>query len=153
LSAAPQPLAEMAAAVGTEIGVSAWLAVGQDRIDLFAEATGDRSPVHLDPEEARAAGFDDTFAQGFLTLSLLMRLHEDVVPAPEGMRSGFNYGLDRVRFPAPVMRGARVRGRFTLLALEQVRPGAWRRTLDVTIEIEGAVKPALSAEWIGYYLT
>jgi acyl dehydratase len=149
---AGQRLAEMAAQVGREIGRSGWIAIEQDRIVRFADATDDRSTVHLDRAVARAAGFDDTFAQGFLTLSMLMRLQEGVVPEPEGMKNGFNYGLDRVRFLSPVPSGARIRARFVLLALEEVRPGHWRRTLDVTIEVEGQDKPALSAQWIGYYI-
>jgi acyl dehydratase len=149
---AGQSLAEMAALVGREIGRSDWIVIEQDRIVRFADATDDRSAVHLDRAVARAAGFDDTFAQGFLTLSMLMRLQEGVVPEPEAMKNGFNYGLDRVRFLSPVPSGARIRARFLLLALEEVRPGHWRRTLDVTIEVEGQDKPALSAQWIGYYI-
>lgn len=147
-----QSIADMAGLVGQEIGRSDWIAIDQDRITRFADATDDHSAVHLDKEAARAFGFDDTFAQGFLTLSMLMRLQEGVVPEPTGMASGFNYGLDRVRFLSPVANGARVRGCFALLELEEVRPGHWRRTLGVTIEIEGQSKPALSAEWIGYYI-
>jgi acyl dehydratase len=148
---ATDTLEAMAARVGEEIGVSDWIAIEQDRIGLFAEATSDHSAVHLDSAVAAAAGFEDTFAQGFLTLAMLMRLQEGVVPLPEGMKGGFNYGLERVRFLSPVMRGARIRGRFRLLGLEEAKPGAWRRTLGVTVEIEGQDKPALSAEWIGYY--
>ena len=147
-----QPLAEMAAQIGQEIGRSDWTAIDQDRIARFAEATDDWSDVHLDTAAAKAFGFDDTFAQGFLTLSMLMRLQAGVVPEPEGMKSGFNYGLERVRFLSPVMRAARIRGRFVLAALEEVRPGHWRRTLDVIVEVEGQDRPALSAQWIGYYL-
>lgn len=149
---AGQALAEMAALVGQDIGLSDWVSIDQPRIVRFAEATDDYSAVHLDPAVARAAGFDDTFAQGFLTLSMLMRLQEGVVPEPKGMKAGFNYGLERVRFLSPVASGARIRGRFALRALEEVRPGHWRRTLDVTVEVEGQDKPALSAQWIGYYV-
>lgn len=144
-------LSDMRAMIGREIGVSDWLAIDQERIGRFAEATDDFSEVHLNADVAREAGFDDTFAQGFLTLSMLMRLQEGVVPELAGMKSGLNYGFDRVRFLSPVMRGARIRARFVLAGLEEVKPGAWRRTLGVTIEVEGQEKPALSAEWIGYY--
>ncbi len=147
-----QSLADMAGLIGQEIGRSDWVQVDQDRITRFADATDDHSAVHLDKEVARAFGFDNTFAQGFLTLSMLMRLQEGVVPEPEGMTRGFNYGLDRVRFLSPVANGARIRGCFSLLRLEEARPGHWRRTLGVTIEIEDQPKPALSAEWIGYYI-
>lgn len=143
---------EMAAQMGQEIGRSDWMAIAQDRIVRFAEATEDFSAVHLDKAVAKAAGFDDTFAQGFLTLSMLMRLQDGVVPEPAGMKSGFNYGLEKVRWLSPVMAGARIRARFALAGLEEVRPGHWRRTLDVTIEVEGQDKPALSAQWIGYYI-
>lgn len=146
------PIARMAALVGQGFGISDWIAIERERITAFGAATDDDSAVHLDVAAAAAAGFDDVFAQGFLTLSMLMWLQKGVVPDPKGMTSGFNYGFDRVRFLSPVMRGARIRGRFVLRSLEEVRPGAWRRTLDVTIEIEGQDKPALTAEWIGYYL-
>lgn len=149
---ASQSLADMTRLVGQEIGRSEWIAIEQDRISRFADATDDFSAVHLDKEAARAFGFEDTFAQGFLTLSMLMRLQDGVVAEPEGMTSGFNYGLDRVRFLSSVANGARIRGCFSLLQLEEVRPGHWRRTLGVTIEIEGQPKPALTAEWIGYYI-
>jgi acyl dehydratase len=147
-----QSLAEMAGQVGQEIGRSEWIAIEQDRIARFADATDDLSAVHLDKAAAQAFGFEDIFAQGFLTLSMLMRLQAGVVPEPAGMKSGFNYGLERVRFLSPVMAGARIRGRFVLAELEEVRPGHWRRTLDVTVEVEGQDKPALSAQWIGYYI-
>lgn len=149
--AAPMEPAAMAALVGREIGVSDWVSMDQDRIDGFSAVTEDRSAVHLDRAAAAAAGFDDTFAQGFLTLSMLMRLQDGVVPELAGMKSGLNYGFDRVRFLSPVMRDARIRARFVLAGLEEVKPGAWRRTLGVTIEVEGQERPALSAEWIGYY--
>lgn len=147
-----QALSEMATQIGQEIGLSDWIAIDQDRIARFADATDDLSAVHLDKAVAKDFGFDDTFAQGFLTLSMLMRLQAGVVPEPAGMKSGFNYGFDRLRFLSPVMAGARIRGRFVLAGLDEVRPGHWRRTLDVTIEVEGQDKPALSAQWIGYYI-
>ncbi len=144
----PMALEEMRSLVGTEIGVSDWIAIEQDRIARFSTATDDFAAVHLDRAAARAIGFDDVFAQGFLTLSMLMRLQEGVLPEPIGMKSGFNYGFDRVRFLSPVMRGARIRGRFVLLRVEQVRPGGWQRAVGVTVEIEGKGKPALTADWI-----
>jgi acyl dehydratase len=147
----PMPFEAMRALIGTEIGVSDWIAIEQDRIARFGEATDDFAAVHLDREAARAMGLDDTFAQGFLTLSMLMRLQEGVLPVPAGMKSGFNYGFDRIRFLSPVMRGARIRGRFVLRRVEEVRLGGWQRTLEVTVEIEGESKPALTAEWIAYF--
>jgi acyl dehydratase len=147
----PMPLAAMRSLVGREIGVSDWIAIEQDRNDGFSVATDDFAAVHRDPAAARAMGLDDTFAQGFLTLSMLMRLQEGVLPEPAGMTSGFNYGFDRIRFLAPVLRGARIRARFVLTRVEEVRPGGWQRTVSVTVEIEGEAKPALVAEWIGYF--
>jgi len=147
----PMSLEAMRALVGTEIGVSEWIAIEQDRIVRFSEATDDFAAVHLDRGAAQATGFDDTFAQGFLTLSMLMRLQRDVLPEPAGMKSGFNYGFDRIRFLSPVMRGARIRGRFVLQRVEQLRSGGWQRAVTVTVEIEGEGKPALVAEWIAYF--
>lgn len=145
-------IADMAALVGTELGVSDWIAIDQGRIALFAEATDDFSAVHLDREQARRWGFEETFAQGFLTLSMLMKLQEDVLPLPMGLKRGYNYGLERVRFLAPVMTGARIRGRFRLNALDEIRPGEWRRNVGVTIEIEGQEKPAMTAEWLALFV-
>jgi acyl dehydratase len=147
----PMTLEQMRSLVDTEIGVSDWIAIEQDRIARFSAATDDFAAVHLDRAAARAIGFDDVFAQGFLTLAMLMRLQEGVLPEPIGMKSGFNYGFDRVRFLSPVMRGARIRGRFVLRRVEEVRPGGWQRAVDVTVEIEGQDKPALMAEWIAYF--
>jgi len=147
----PMPLEAMRALIGTEIGVSDWIAIEQDRIARFGKATDDFAAVHLDREAARAMGLDDTFAQGFLTLSMLMRLQEGVLPVPAGMKSGFNYGFDRIRFLSPVMRGVRIRGRFVLRRVEEVRLGGWHRAVEVTVEIEGESKPALTAEWIAYF--
>jgi acyl dehydratase len=148
---APMSLQAMRSLVGTEIGVSDWIAIEQDRITRFSEATDDFAAVHLDRAAAQAMGLDDTFAQGFLTLSMLMRLQHDVLPEPAGMKSGFNYGFDRIRFLSPVMRGARIRGRFLLKRVEEVRPGGWQRVVAATVEIEGEAKPALTAEWIAYF--
>ncbi|MEA3003099.1 MAG: hypothetical protein QOH81_1887 [Sphingomonadales bacterium] len=140
---------EIKGKVGTEIGVSDWILVDQKRIDAFAEATEDRQFIHVDAEAAARTPFGGTIAHGFLTLSLLSRMAADVMLRPEGVKMGVNYGLDRVRFLAPVRSGKRVRGRFTLNSLEEKRPGQWQFLHAVAVEIEGENKPALLAEWIG----
>ena len=111
-------LDDIRASVGKEIGVSGWIAVDQARIDSFAEATEDRQFIHVDPAAAAQTPFGGTIAHGFLSLSLLSRMAADVVLVPAETRMVVNYGLDRVRFIAPVRSGSRVRGRFTLSAFE-----------------------------------
>ncbi|HEX8241252.1 MAG TPA: MaoC family dehydratase [Allosphingosinicella sp.] len=135
--------------VGTEVGVSDWLLVDQARIDAFAEVTEDPQFIHIDPEAAAKTPFGGTVAHGFLTLSLLSRMAADAMPRPEGVKMGVNYGFERVRFMAPVRSGKRVRGRFTLVRLEEKKPGQWQFVHNVTVEIEGEEKPALVADWIG----
>lgn len=137
-------LAELQALVGQDIGHSDWLPVDQERIDLFARATGDHQWIHTDPARAAAGPFGATVAHGFLTLSLLPVLFETAF-AIDDVRMGVNYGLNRVRFPAPVRAGSRVRGRFTLLAWETLEGGA-QLTVESVIELEGSAKPACVAE-------
>ena len=146
-------LDEIRARVGQEIGLSSWLAVDQDRIDLFAEATEDRQFIHTDPAAAAQTPFGGTIAHGFLSLSLLSRMGAEVLLAPEGVRMALNYGLDRVRFLAPVRSGKRVRGRFTLDSVEERAPGQWLFRYQVTVEIEDEEKPALTAAWLGLIFT
>jgi acyl dehydratase len=145
----PITLEEMTAAVGTEIGVSPWREVTQRMIDLFADATDDHQFIHVDP--ARAAvetPFGGTIAHGFLSLSLLSAMTFETVPPVEGGRIGINYGFEQIRFIAPVKTGARIRARFRL-AEAKIRPsGIVHITHDVTIEIEGNVRPALTAKWL-----
>ena len=135
--------------VGEEVGVSAWLTVDQPAIDAFADVTQDRQFIHVDPEAAAKTPFGGTIAHGFLTLSLLSRMAADAMLVPEGLRMAVNYGFERVRFIAPVRSGKRVRGRFLLTAAEEKRPGQWQFVHQVTVEIEGEDKPALTADWIG----
>ena len=146
-------LDEIRARVGQEIGLSSWLAVDQDRIDLFAEATEDRQFIHTDPAAAAQTPFGGTIAHGFLSLSLLSRMGAEVLLAPEGVRMALNYGLDRVRFLAPVRSGKRVRGRFTLDSVEERAPGQCLFRYQVTVEIEDEEKPALTAAWLGLIFT
>jgi acyl dehydratase len=140
---------EIRARVGQEVGVSSWLTVDQARIDAFADATEDHQFIHVDREAAAAAGFGGTIAHGFLSLSLLSRMAAEAMFIPDGLKMAVNYGLDRVRFLAPVREGKRVRGRFTLDSIEEKAPGQWLMRHNVTVEIEGEEKPALTAVWLG----
>jgi len=142
-------LDEIRARIGEEVGVSSWLTVDQARIDAFAEATEDRQFVHTDPAAAAQTPFGGTIAHGFLSLSLLSRMGAEAMLLPEGMKMAVNYGLDRVRFLAPVRAGSRVRGRFRLDSVEEKAPGQTLMRHTVTVEIEGEDKPALTAEWLG----
>ena len=142
-------LHDIQARIGQEIGVSSWLTVDQPRIDAFADATEDHQFIHVDPQAAAAVGFGGTIAHGFLSLSLMSRMAADVMMIPDGTRMAVNYGLDRVRFLAPVRSGKRVRGRFTLDSLDEKAPGQLLFRHIVTVEIEDEDKPALTAVWLG----
>jgi len=137
-------LSDLAAEVGREIGLSQWIVVDQRRIDLFAQATGDHQWIHVDPVRAAAGPFGTTIAHGFLTLSLLAEMF-DTGFFVEDVRMGVNYGLNRVRFTAPVPAGSRVRGRFRLLKYEPLEGGA-QLTVEATVELEGSSRPACIAE-------
>ena len=137
------------AKIGEEVGVSGWLTVDQARIDAFADATEDRQFIHVDAAAAAQTPFGGTIAHGFLTLSLLSRMAAEAMLVPEGIKMAVNYGLDRVRFLAPVRSGKRVRGRFTLESVEEKAPGQWLLRHTVTVEIEDEDKPALTAVWLG----
>lgn len=145
----PVGIDEAKEAVGQEIGVSPWRVVSQDMIDKFADATDDHQFIHVDPARAAAeTPFGGTIAHGFLTLSLLSTLAYETVRPIRGAGMGVNYGFDKVRFVAPVKSGARVRARF-LLAELIARPSGWIHVnYDVTIEVEGSIKPALTARWL-----
>ena len=142
-------LDEILGKVGQEVGVSGWLVVDQTRINAFADATEDHQFIHVDPNAAAAAGFGGTIAHGFLSLSLLSRMAAEAMLIPEGVKMAVNYGLDRVRFLAPVKSGKRVRGRFVLDSADQKAPGQILLRHTVTVEIEGEDKPALTAVWLG----
>jgi len=138
---------ELRPRVGTEIAVSDWLEVTQEHIDEFAEATGDRQWIHVDPERAaRESPYGRTVAHGFLTLSMLSRFLSESITVT-GMRMGINYGFDRVRFTGPVPSGTRIRAHFTLAKLEDIANGV-QMTWGVTVEREGAERPVLVADWI-----
>lgn len=130
--------------VGEQLGTSDWMAVGQDRIDAFAHATGDHQWIHTDPAMAARGPFGGTVAHGFLTLSLISVMFDTAFTITHS-RMGLNYGLNRVRFPAPLPAGTRVRGHFKLTAYEPVEGGA-QMTIEVTVEAEGQPKPVCVAE-------
>ena len=142
-------LNEIRSRVGQEIGVSGWLTIDQKRIDEFAESTEDRQFIHIDPQAAAQTPFGTTIAHGFLSLSMLSRMAAEVMMVPDTTRMAVNYGLDRVRFIAPVKSGKRIRGRFRLDSIEEKAPGQLLFRHTVTVEIEGEEKPALTAEWLG----
>jgi acyl dehydratase len=144
-------LAELAALEGRELGTSGWVAIDQPRIALFAQATGDRQWIHVDPARAAAGPFGATVAHGFLTLSLLSELAAAAFEIVD-VRMGLNYGLDRVRFPSPVPVGSRLRAVCRLAKFEAIDGGA-QLTITVTVEREGGAKPACVAEWITRHFT
>jgi acyl dehydratase len=145
-------IAELAARVGEELGVSGWTRIDQARIDAFAEVTEDRQFIHIDPVRAAQTPFGGTVAHGFLTLSLLSKMAYEVLPEVEGLFASVNYGFDKVRFLAPVRAGRSVRARFTLAEATQKEPGRWLIRYEATVEIEGEAKPALVADWLGMNL-
>ena len=140
---------EIKARIGTEIGVSDWILIDQKAIDTFADVTGDHQFIHVDPAAAAQTPFGGTVAHGFLTLSLLSQMAAGVMLIPPTIKMAVNYGFEKVRFIAPVRSGKRVRGHFTLVSVEEKRPGQWQFLHHVTVEIEGEEKPALTADWIG----
>ena len=140
---------ELAALVGQQVATSGWLTIDQDRIDAFADATGDHQWIHVDRERARQTPAGTTIAHGFLTLSLISALMRDGVEIG-GLRMAINYGLNRVRFVSPVPSGSRVRAMVSLKAANDVAGGV-QATWDVTVEREGHEKPALVAEWLVRY--
>jgi acyl dehydratase len=133
--------------VGDEFGPSEWLEIDQQRIDRFAEATDDPQWIHVDPVRAAEGPFGTTIAHGFLTLSLLVRFWYEVGPKDDEYRMGINYGTNKVRFPSPVPVGSRVRGRFTIAALEEIEGGI-QLTLNGIAEREGQEKPVCAAELV-----
>jgi acyl dehydratase len=141
------------AKIGTEISLSDWLTVDQERIDRFADVTGDHQWIHVDRERAAAGPFGTTIAHGFLTLSLLPLLSGQTWLKLPGVVGGLNYGLDRVRFLTPVKCGARIRNRVKMLSMEDKGPGRTLITNESTMEIEGEPKPALVATTLVMVLT
>jgi acyl dehydratase len=140
------PTSELKNYIGKDLGHSDWVTIEQDRIDQFAECTGDHQFIHVDPEKAKLTPFGTTIAHGFLSLSLIPALCSKMQILPEGMKMGINYGLDSVRFIQPVKVGSRVRAQLTLIDVTEKNPGQWLTKGRVTLEIEGVEKPAYIAE-------
>jgi acyl dehydratase len=140
------PVAELKDYVGKELGRSEWLTIDQERINLFAEATGDYQFIHVDPVKAAQTPFGGTIAHGFLSLSLIPKLMEDILILPEGVKMVVNYGLDSVRFIQPVKVNSRVRLKVELSDATEKKPGQWLLKATCTLEIEGSEKPAYIAE-------
>ena len=147
-----QTLSDLAACIGQEVAVSDWLTITQPQVNLFAEATGDHQWIHVDPEKAKAGPFGAPIAHGFLTLSLLPVFFESSFEIV-GARMGVNYGLNKVRFMAPVRVGSRLRARMKLLSAEPLAGDGVQMAWDVTVECEGLAKPVCVAESLArYYL-
>jgi acyl dehydratase len=144
-------LEELRSLTGQEVAVSDWVEVTQERINLFAEATGDHQWIHIDVERAKnESPYGTTIAHGFLTLSLLSYLMSETVKIKLPIRMGINYGLNKVRFPSAVMAGSKVRARASLQSLEEI-PGGQQLVWNITVEREGADKPCCVAEWLVRY--
>jgi acyl dehydratase len=146
-------LDEIRAKVGHSLGASDWIEITQERIDAFADATEDHQFIHVDPKMASQTPFGGTIAHGFLSLSLLSRMAADVMLIPDTTKMAVNYGLDRVRFLAPVRTGSFVRGVFTLKAVSEKAPSQLLLRHEVRVEIGGETKHALIAEWLGLMYT
>jgi len=140
---------EMAASVGKQLGSTEWLTIDQQRINLFADATGDHQWIHVDPERAKDGPFGACIAHGYLTLSLVNLFLPQLIDV-QGIEMGVNVGLDKVRFPMPVKVNSRVRGRGELVSVEDIK-GAIQSVVRVTVEVDGADKPACVADTISRY--
>ena len=145
--------ADLQATVGTDLGVSDWITIKQDRVNQFADVTEDHQFIHVNPEMAKLSPFGGPIAHGFLTLSLLSKFSEQGSLVVDGVKMGVDYGFEKVRFLAPVKVGKKVRGHFKLKAADEKRPGQYLLTYEVTVEIEGEEKPALIADWLAMQFT
>jgi len=141
---------ELKDAVGKQLGKSEWLEITQQRIDLFAEATGDHQWIHVDPERAKTGPFGATIAHGYLTQSLVNKFLPEIVEV-RGISMGVNYGADKIRFPAPVPVGSKIRGSAELIHVEEVKNGGIQATVRVTVEIEGNDRPGCVIDTISRY--
>ena len=141
---------ELAASVGKHLGHSAWMEVTQERIQLFADATDDQQWIHVDPARAAQGPFGAPIAHGYLTLSLVNRFLPEIVEV-RGISMGVNYGADRIRFPAPVKVGSRIRGGAELIEVENTKDGGVQAKIRVTVEIEGSERPACVVDTISRY--
>jgi acyl dehydratase len=146
-------LDELHSLTGQEVAVSDWFEVAQDRINMFAEATGDHQWIHIDVERAETESpYGTTIAHGFLTLSLLSKLMSETVKINLPIKMGINYGLNKVRFPSAVPAGSKIRARAVLQALEEITGGR-QLVWNITVEREGSDKPCCVAEWLVRYYT
>ena len=141
---------ELPGAVGTHLGYGDWITVDQDRIDLFAEATGDHQWIHVDPVRAAAGPFGATIAHGYLTLALTNQMLPDLVRV-DGISMGINYGTNKVRFPSPVVVGSRVRGGAELVQVDEVS-GGYQAVIRITVEVEGSDRPACVVDSVSRFL-
>jgi acyl dehydratase len=147
-----ESIADLAAATGQEIGQTDWVTITQEDVNLFADATGDHQWIHVDPQRAADGPFGGTIAHGFMTLSLLPRFWHEMYTV-NGITMAVNYGLNKVRFPAPVPVGAKVRGQSSLAGLEDLGNGTVQATVSTVVEIEGSTKPACVAESLVRYIS
>ncbi len=141
---------ELLGAVGADLGTSEWIEIDQERIDLFAEATGDHQWIHVDPEAAAAGPFGATIAHGYLTLALTNQFLPEIVRV-EGVSMGINYGTNKVRFPQPLTVGSKVRGSAVLTEAAEI-PGGVQAVVTITVEIDGQAKPACVVESVSRFL-
>ncbi len=135
--------------IGEEVGISEWLLVDQERINQFAEATGDHQYIHVDAERAAQTPFGSTIAHGFLTMSLMVLMGYEGSTKLKNSVMGINYGFDKLRFINPVKVNSKIRGRFRLISAEEKNTNQWLLKHNITVEIAGEEKPALVAEWLG----
>ncbi|MGV8843906.1 MAG: MaoC family dehydratase [Pseudomonas sp.] len=145
------PATQLKEYVGKDLGHSEWIIIDQQRINQFAECTGDHQFIHVDPEKAKLTPFGGTIAHGFLLLSLIPLLIEHLLVMPQDMQMGINYGLDNVRFIQPVKVNSRVRIALTLLEANEKKPGQWLLKAKAVLEIEGEEKPAYIAETLNLF--
>ncbi len=142
--------AELEDAVGADLGESDWLIIDQDRINTFADATGDHQWIHVDEEKAKSGPYGSTIAHGYLTVSLVNYFLPQLLDV-QGISMGVNYGVDKIRFPAAVPVGSKVRARGLLTSVERTKDGGFQSKVTVTIEIEGGTRPACVVETISRY--
>ncbi len=145
------PVSELKSYIGKDLGHSEWLTIDQDRVNQFAECTGDHQFIHIDEEKAKQTPFGGTIAHGFLSLSLIPALSSGLLIRPEGLKMAVNYGLDSLRFIQPVRVGSRVRLNVQVLDVTEKNPGQWLIKAKNTLEIEGVDKPAFIAEGLSLY--
>jgi acyl dehydratase len=141
---------EVLAAAGTQLGVTDWMEITQERVNLFADATGDHQWIHVDPVRAKDGPFGAPIAHGYLTLSLAAKFMPELIDLPT-LKMGVNYGCEKVRFPSPVKVGQRIRGNGQIVAVERTKDGALQSTLRLTVEVEGQDKPACVVDTVSRY--